>query len=581
MTVSRIRRTTNARLGRWLALGAATTVLAAGFTAPSQAAPSRSARSAAPTAIAAASASPDPCAVTALSRTADAPALKSPENSEIQEPRVETAPAPASGFGTLAWTSPGGKADPADARMVRGSDLCPKVRALDAALPKQGVVKLLNDANRTMRAGTQCTGDPFGAGDDGSPLSPVDRYCFDDDDSISREWIPQAVTGVSDAQDDERWGSGTDTKRPILIGSYDDWNPGRDHEYPATDPNVNKKVAYSECVDGENVPDSCNEKGVRVSFLDPATNRCRHVLLVWPYVNNPGNISFDGVKSSDAKEQTGIHVGGMVWYGNYLYVADTRAGIRVFDMRYIMDLNPDNDASTNDKTPDGLTSNVQDKRQIGRQNNVWYSYGYRYVMPQVDTWGFQKDPTYPAGATYCASTGAPKMSYVSLDRSVEPDELVMGEYCKPDGTHPSTGRVWGLQLDSTTAQPKFDSATGLTKVSTWSNYLPMASGGAQGIARRSGNFYINQSHGHSNGTIHRAKVNASGVLATTGGGVQTAVGPEDLYVEHRETIGGEPIAWSVSEHRENYTYPSCAVSDPSPCGRVLYSHRLSSIDIQP
>ncbi|MGW0958255.1 hypothetical protein ACWD4K_04235 [Streptomyces gelaticus] len=68
--------------------------------------------------------------------------------------------------------------------------------------------------------------------------------------------------------------------------------------------------------------------------------------------------------------QNGIHAGGMVWYGNYLYVADTANGMRVFDLRKIMDLNPDNNADVDDPTPDDLVSNVVDKRRIGRQNNV-------------------------------------------------------------------------------------------------------------------------------------------------------------------------------------------------------------------
>lgn len=75
----------------------------------------------------------------------------------------------------------------------------------------------------------------------------------------------------------------------------------------------------------------------------------------------------------------------MVWYGNYLYVADTANGMRVFDLRKIMDLNPDDDTDKNDPTPDGLESDVTDKKRVGRQNNVWYSFGYRYVMPQVAT----------------------------------------------------------------------------------------------------------------------------------------------------------------------------------------------------
>lgn len=83
----------------------------------------------------------------------------------------------------------------------------------------------------------------------------------------------------------------------------------------------------------------------------------------------------------------------MVSYGHYPCVADTRNGIRVFDMEKIMDLDPNGDGKAGDEMgtdTDGVktTSNVQDKTKVGLQNNVWYRFGYRYVMPQVAAWKF-------------------------------------------------------------------------------------------------------------------------------------------------------------------------------------------------
>lgn len=207
--------------------------------------------------------------------------------------------------------------------------------------------------------------------------------------------------------------------------------------------------------------DACNEKGIRVSFFDQATQMYRHVLLVWPYVNSKDHISFDalharegtctsGVTASCAAQQ-GIHAGGMVWYGNYLYVADTANGMRVFDLRKIMDLNPDNDADVNDPTPDGLVSDVLDKKRVGRQSNVWYSYGYRYVMPQVATLKFTTAKN--GGSTkgnQCYSTGRPKASYISLDRT-DTDHLVLGEYCNHNNGGDSTGRVGTYPMTALTA----------------------------------------------------------------------------------------------------------------------------------
>lgn len=323
--------------------------------------------------------------------------------------------------------------------------------------------------------------------------------------------------------------------------------------------------------------DACNEKGIRVTFLDPATDKYRHVLLAWPYVNNPGNTSFDAVHASENPQQNGIHAGGMVWYGNYLYVADTMNGVRVFDMRYIMDLNPDGDAATDDPTADGLKSNVRDKRQVGRQNNVWYSYGYRYVMPQVATWIFAEPQHNSHQVTTCQDRGAPKASYLSLDRSATPDQLLMGEYCRATSALPSTGRVSAFPLNGDTGE--IASTGGVTDTAGWGNYLPEE--GTQGVARYRDDFFVNQSRKYSNGSIFRAGLDADKRLKVVGGEVPTAVGPEDLYVEHGNATGAPPLLWSVSEHSANIADASCAPGSISPCGRVIYAHHLGDVLARP
>lgn len=476
-----------------------------------------------------------------------------PTTGTAQEPDARKAAPPAA----LApdWKAPGGTTDPGAFAMKKGSDLSGRVKALDDALPKQGVQKLLAAANREAKTGAACATDPFGKGDRGAPLAPVRKYCWEPDDATSTEWIPQAVSGVSDAQQDEKWG----TERPVLIGAYDSENPGRANGCTASE------------------SDACNEKGIRVTFLDPATDKYRHVLLAWPYVNNPGNTSFDAVHASENPQQNGIHAGGMVWYGNYLYVADTMNGVRVFDMRYIMDLNPDGDPETDDPTPDGLKSNVRDKRQVGRQNNVWYSYGYRYVMPQVATWTFAATQYNSHTVTTCQDRGAPKASYLSLDRSASPDQLVMGEYCRASASLPSTGRLSAFPLNDETGE--IASSGGVTTVADWGNYLPQE--GIQGAARYRDDFFLNQSHLYSNGSLFRGGLDANGQLKVVGAEVPTAVGPEDLYVEHGETTGEPPLLWSVSEHRANISDASCAAGNASPCGRVIYAHRLGDVLARP
>lgn len=493
---------------------------------------------------------------------AASPAGAADDPSRLQEPRARLvqSPAPAA---AAADVVPGAPTDPAEFAMRSSSDLGPKVTALDNALFNETVPGLLGDANRPDDPNLPCATDPFGA----AGLPPAVKYCFDRDDSLTREWIPQAVTGAADAEE-----SGVrEGKRPILVGSYDAWNPGRDDPWPETSEG---KGTPGNQVCASTEPGQCNEKGVRVTFFDPDTKKYRHVLLVWPYTNSAGNTSFDAIEASEQQKpaEKGIHAGGMVWYRDFLYVADTFNGVRVFDLRHILDLNPDNDSATNDRTQDGLVSNVQDGRQVGRHSNVWYSYGYRYVMPQVASWTFAA-PQHNDPETYlCSATGAPRASYLSLDRTVVPHQLLLGEYCRPDGNLTSTGRIGAFPMDAATGSIR--ASGGLTEVAPRANFLPVSQ--VQGAARQSGKYYFNQSHGHANGDLWRAAPGQDGTLAVRGTPVKSAVGVEDMYVDRD---AGGPLLWSVSEHRANLNTTSCA--DASPCGRVLYAHRLADVDSAP
>lgn len=69
-------------------------------------------------------------------------------------------------------------------------------------------------------------------------------------------------------------------------------------------------------------------KGVRIGFHDPTTNHYVYALLVEPTATTDGSASFKAMK--------GLHAGGIMWYGTKLYVVDTSAGIRIFDMSKIL-----------------------------------------------------------------------------------------------------------------------------------------------------------------------------------------------------------------------------------------------------
>lgn len=120
----------------------------------------------------------------------------------------------------------------------------------------------------------------------------------------------------------------------------------------------------------------------------------------------------------------------------------------MFDMRRIMDLNPDGDADTNDEQQAGLTSNVKNDRRIGRHDNVFYSFGYRYVMPQVGAWVHAN----PGGSGDACGDGEPNFSYLSVDRSTTPDILIAGEYCNREQ---GLGRVAKWPLDGDTGRLRY------------------------------------------------------------------------------------------------------------------------------
>ncbi|MFF6873256.1 hypothetical protein [Streptomyces sp. NPDC012450] len=442
---------------------------------------------------------------------------------------------------------PGDPATASSFNLEPGPDLSGTVTALKAALPTQGVQELLDQGNRIAKTGASCTTDPFGTGDNGAVLAPARKLCWDAGDAATQEWIPQGITGVSDAQADELWG----TRKPLVTAWYD-------------------KAGAPLC---STDPGTCPDKGVRLSFLDPETpvagtpdgRRYRHVLLVEPYVNSYGNASYRAVD---------VHAGGIAWYKYHLYVADTLNGLRVFDMRSVLDLNPDQNASVDDTTLNGLKSNVTDESRIGRQSNVYYGHTYRYVMPQVASYKFVAAQGNSSAGT-CVATGAPKASYISVDRSVPAaPALIMGEYCNSDTDHPERGRVGALPIDDTTGLLR---QTGETVIATSAYHLPRDL--TQGAARYNGMYYFNRSYLDNSGSLRRATV-TSGRLVDHGGNITNAVGPEDLYVEHGQSASdAAQYLWSLTEHRADTT--AGCTDTGSPCGRVIYAHRLSDVLARP
>lgn len=283
-----------------------------------------------------------------------------------------------------------------------------RVAKLEAKYPRVGVGDVIAGANRTVRAlgnSPALAGVPSVAG----------GFHWQSGDDTVDYWYPQGITGSADAVA----GGVVDGHRELLVSWY-----------------------------------SKNGKGVRLSFvnadrLESATYR--HVLLVTPGENG----TFTPVDS---------HAGGIAWVGDYLYVAETHGGLRVFDMRHL------------ERVPDPADAE-----------------GYAFILPQVGTF----------------ATTAPDLvfSFVSVDRAAS--ALITGEY--RDGQ--AGGRIvrWPLDL-----------ATGLVKAGTASAAFTSPATNVQGALELNGRLGTSSSAGAGNGTL------TSGTPGQTAAGHPWAVGAEDL-----------------------------------------------------
>ncbi|ASW57574.1 hypothetical protein CIK06_10065 [Plantactinospora sp. KBS50] len=384
------------------------------------------------------------------------------------------------------------------------AELMDRVLLLDAQLPKLGVQNLLAQSSRhgTAMQGRGAICNPGAVDVKERTLAPVYSFCFDSADSGTNggnvEWTPQGITTVADAQDDQAWG----TAQPLIVSWYND-----DSEYV---------------------------KGARVTFINPDTGDYQHVLLAYPYINDSGNATYMSLRTKQDSSGSSLHAGGIAWYGNYLYVADTRRGFRVFDMRYIFDLQAA-----------GSRGDTTDKTRIGRHDGVFYGHGYRYVMPEVAAWtsaaGEVTDPSV------CTGTGSPHFSFVGLDRTGT-DHLTTGEYCNGS----TVGRVATWPLNGSNGQPSLAADGRWHAASAFR--LPVSN--IQGAVSHGDTWYVQRSHGtdvpdqNDNGDLLRTSAPAgasTGVLSSSTRRVTAAVGPEDLsYWSGFRGFGD--VLFTVTEH---------------------------------
>ncbi|MFA1546853.1 hypothetical protein [Actinomadura chokoriensis] len=386
-----------------------------------------------------------------------------------------------------------------------GTDLQDRADALP--LVKGTVTGIMNDLNRQntttpVAVGASCNGAAF---QPGSHVDVERSICFtggdngDDGDNGTPDWYPQGVTTVADMQSDRVWGDGY---QPVLVSWYD----------------------HNDNADGM-------VKGLRISFINPYTGAYRHVLLVYPRADGDYDTIRVSEDPADTEYNKALHGGGILWYGNYLFVADTARGFRMFDMRRIYDLG----ASEN-----GTTSGAD---MVGLHGDTYYGYGYRYVMPQVGSW----TRTAATGTTCSSSDQAPNFSYVSLDRSGT-DHLISGEYCA--GGEEANGRVAAWPIAGA-----FDAGNNLIMDTAYrwnadvAHKLPESN--VQGATRFNGRWYLSRSHDQEAGTLYTTEpATSSTVTLQIADQQDLGIGPEDLShwqggAASSPTLG---TIWTVGEH---------------------------------
>ncbi|MGW2284781.1 hypothetical protein [Streptomyces phaeochromogenes] len=155
--------------------------------------------------------------------------------------------------------------------------------------------------------------------------------------------------------------------------------------------------------------DGCRTNNLlKLSFIDRDTAKYRHVLLAEPTSTSSSASNFKFVAG---------HAGGIVWYGNYIYVTDTSNGIRVFDINKLAKV-------------DTYGSGVSTYGISGGKSSAC---GYPYVLPQVHY--YKQASTPPSGGcSDDAVDGTPDAdslcySWLSLDKTGgSPFKLVTGEW---------------------------------------------------------------------------------------------------------------------------------------------------------
>jgi hypothetical protein len=328
----------------------------------------------------------------------------------------------------------------------------------EAVGTRRSMTEVLANLNREGRAGLSASATQRLAGQ-----GAVGFRWNTGDEQVSY-WYPQGITGTSDKEDDERFAG----RRLLVVSWYH-----KTEEQPT--------------------------RGARITVADISNLqdvRYRHLLLVDPVDTD------DGPSFGPAEYDSGsaLHVGGIVWYGDYLYVADTSQGMRIYDLARIFQ-----------------PTNTDDATGIGISNGRSDAHGYLYAVPRIGRWRLTDDS--------CRV----RFSFIGLDRQADTPALVTGEY---QGDHPN-GRLVVWPLDPSTQ--RLEVRQGITK---GIDAVVIGQTRAQGGVRVGDDFFVSSSS--QEGSFGLLYKNRPGLQSTS---VPWVYGAEDLYHER-----GEGLLWTPAEH---------------------------------
>ena len=289
-------------------------------------------------------------------------------------------------------------------------------------------------------------------------------YTWETGDQNVSYWIPQGIAGSATATPDGLWAG----KKVSVVAWYHD-----------------ASLTSTPSVD----------KGVRLAVVDAtslATAKYRLVLLAEP-VTKAGVADLQAVK---------VHAGGIAWYKNWLYVADTSNGIRVFDWNHML-LVKTGQAST-----------------LGKTSTGYYAFDYKYVLPQVASYSL-------CGGSCCA-----RFSFLEADLSTSPPSLLSGEY----SVDTLMGRLHRWPLDPITGHLATLADTVHASQVLFPGVVKM-----QGAQSYGGQYFISSS------AAKKSAPTAAGSLfhASVGGAIQTHTWPHHPEDFHYSALSDN--LWCLTE----------------------------------